>query len=111
MESSSKGENKTIPSDFEPVINVAQNSEECIFEIYKSDDYDKIVPKILDAIDHYNSKDSNSYSDYPYFKVRNAVQYLPPLDFPSDIFSAPQLKELHSRLPYYHQYSGFIHLI
>ena len=44
--------------------------------------------------------------NYPYFTKHNTAQYLPKLNVPSEIFTTIQLKELHSKLPYYHQYTN-----
>ena len=93
-----------LPKGFEPVKYIETNKEDSIFEIYKSPDWDKTVPHILESVD--KSTDEKGYGDYPYFRIQNAIQYLPKLDVPSEIFTSPQLKELHSRLPYYHQYTS-----
>lgn len=95
---------KISSPEFESIKYEDPKKEETIFEIYKNQDWDKIVPRILDSID--NSRDGNNYGDYPYFRIQNSIKFLPELDVPSDILSDSQLKELHSRLPYYHQYTG-----
>ena len=59
---------------------------------------------ILDTVDKYQQ--GKKPENYPYFTSQNAAQYLPKLDFPSEIFTSIQLKELHSKLPYYHQYTN-----
>ena len=71
----------------------------------KTEDWDKVIPKIINSIDEKKENNSN-FTEYPYFRIQNAVQYLPKLDIQSDILNTNQLKELHSRLPNYHQYSN-----
>ena len=91
-----------IPQDFEPVEYEDPKNEETIFEIFKGKDWDQTVPQILEAIER--SKDDMVYGDYPYFKISNTCQFIPQLSSPSEILNEPQLRELHSALPYYHQY-------
>ncbi len=78
-----------------------EKKEDSIFEIIKTKEYDKVIPHIIEAIDQ-----NKNTIEYPYFRIQNAVQYLPKLDFSSDILNTNQLKELHSRLPHYHQYTN-----
>ena len=80
-------------------------NEEAITEIYKNEDWNKIVPLILDAVDHTKTKEK-IYGNYPYFRNRTKGDFLPKLDVPSDILSAYQLKELYEFLPDSHQYSN-----
>ena len=106
MEEKEPDEKKEIklPPDFEQVKEDELKSEETISEVYKSENYEKIIPKLIKAI---NSKSGeNGTEDYPYFNSKNKVKYLPKLDTPSEIFNTNQLKELHSYLPYYHQYAS-----
>ena len=79
--------------------------EDYVFEIVKKPEWDKVIPPIIEAIDQKNKNNSN-YEEYPYFHIHNAVQYLPKLDIQSEILNNNQIKELHSRLPNYHQYSN-----
>ena len=89
---------------FEPIQYEDYKKEEGIVEMYVNQDYNKIVPLILDAIDHTKNKDK-SYGNYPYFRTKTKVDFLPKLDVPSDILSNFQLKELYGFLPDSHQYS------
>jgi len=89
---------------FEPIKYEDYKKEEGILEIYKNQDWNQIVPLILDAIDHTKNKDK-AYGNYPYFRTKTKIDFLPKLDVPSDIFSAYQLKELYEFLPDSHQYS------
>ena len=95
---------KPLPQDFEPVKYIESEKMNSLFEIYKSPEWDKTVPQILDLVD--KCKDGKEVGNYPYFTRQNAVQYLPKLNVPSEIFTNIQLKELHSKLPYYHQYTN-----
>ena len=74
---------------------------DCIFEVIKTKEWDEVIPHIIQVMDQ-----NKTSIEYPYFRIQNAVQYLPKLDIPSDILNTNQLKELHSRLPNYHQYSN-----
>ena len=95
---------KSHPQDFEPVKYIESEKINSLFEIHKSPEWDKTVPQILDLVD--KCKDGKEEGNYPYFTRQNAVQYLPKLDVPTEIFTNIQLKELHSKLPYYHQYTN-----
>jgi hypothetical protein len=104
-------ENKEIslPPDFEPVKDDDIKKEECIFEVFKSENYDKILPNLIKAIDTKITEDKVS-EDYPYFNSKNPVKYLPKLDTPSEILNNIQLKEIHTHLPYFHQYVSLYRL-
>ena len=95
---------KPLPQDFEPVKYIESERINSLFEIYKSPEWDKTVPQIMDLVD--KCKDGKEEGIYPYFTRQNAVQYLPKLNVPTEIFTNIQLKELHSKLPYYHQYTN-----
>ena len=95
---------KQLPQDFEPVKYIESEKINSLFEIYKSPEWDKTVPQIMDLVD--KCKDGKEEGIYPYFTRQNAVQYLPKLNVPTEIFTNIQLKELHSKLPYYHQYTN-----
>jgi len=82
-----------------------KKKEECIIDIVKTPEWDKVIPTIIEAIDQKKNNNSN-YLEYPYFRIQNAVQYLPKLDSSSEILNTNQIKELHSRLPSYHQYTS-----
>ena len=94
-----KNNNKNIENQ-----NQKENKEEKLFEVIKTPEWDKIVPHILSSIEKNDNPKSN-FVEYPYFRIQNAVQYLPKLDQMSEILNNEQLKELHSRLPNYHQYT------
>ena len=89
---------------FEKIKYEDYKNEEAITEIYKNEDWNNIIPLILDAVDYTKSKEKN-YGNYPYFRVTTKGDFLPKLDIPSDILSAYQLKELYEFLPDSHQYS------
>ena len=98
----SKSKNSQLT--FEKIKYEDYTKEEAITEIYKNEDWNKIIPLILDAIDHTKVKEK-SYGNYPYFRTTTKGDFLPKLDVPSDILSAYQLKELYEFLPDSHQYS------
>jgi hypothetical protein len=89
---------------FEPIKYEDYKKEGGILEIYKNHDWNEIVPFILDAVDHTKNKDK-AYGNYPYFRTKTKVDFLPKLNVPSDILSSVQLKELYEFLPDSHQYS------
>ena len=96
-------EDKNLSKGIEE-IKVKENEikkGDCIFEIIKTKEWDEVIPHIIQVMDQ-----NKTSIEYPYFRIQNAVQYLPKLDIPSDILNTNQLKELHSRLPNYHQYSN-----
>ena len=89
---------------FEPIKYEDYKKEEGILEIYKNQDWNKIVPLILDAVDHTKNKEK-VYGNYPYFRTKTKLDFLPKLDTPSDILSTIQLKQIYEFLPDSHQYS------
>ena len=97
---------KTLQEDFEPIQPDDMSKEDCLFEVYKSENYEKIVPNLIKAIDTKN-EENKTFEDYPFFNRKNPVKYLPRLDSPSEILNNSQLREIHSHLPYFHQYSSF----
>lgn len=80
-------------------------NDDCIYEIEKNPEWDKLIPHILEEMDK-KKNDNSVFSEYPYFRLQNAVQYLPKFDKPSEILNTIQIKELHSRLPSYHQFAN-----
>ena len=98
-------EENNLPPGFTPVIEEDQKKEECIFEVTKSKNYEKIFPSLIQKIDQklYQNKSSE---DYPYFNKNNKIKFLPRLDSKSEILSNNQLKELHLYFPYFLQFSS-----
>ena len=94
-----------IPSEFIPIKEEEVKKDDCIFEVFKSENYSKIIPPLIQNIEakKYFNKTTE---DYPYFTSSNPIKYLPKLDTPSEILSNNQLKELHLFFPYFHQYSS-----
>jgi hypothetical protein len=98
-------EEENIIKNQEVVKEQEIKNKDSLFEIIKTPEWDKVIPEIIEAIDH-KKNDNSNFNEYPYFRVQNAVQYIPKLDSKSDILNTNQLKELHSRLPSYHQYAS-----
>mgnify|MGYP002626501162 CR=1 FL=1 len=90
---------------FEPIKYEDDKKEKGILEIYKNQDWDHLVPLILDAVDHTKSKEK-SYGNYPYFRLKTKADFLPTLNVESDILSNIKLKELYEFLPDSHQFSN-----
>ena len=98
--------NFTLDNDnFEIIEYEDEKKEDSIFEVFKSKEYPQIVSNIIQSIDNYYNE-IESYDDYPYFRIQNTTKYIPKLNESSDILSERQLRELHSHLPYYHQYKS-----
>ena len=95
---------ESLPQNFEPVKYLESEKINSLFEIYKSPDWEKTIPELLDTVEKYQQ--GKKLDNYPYFTAQNTAQYLPKLNVPSEIFNSIQLKELHSKLPYYHQYTN-----
>lgn len=91
---------------FEPIEYEDVKNEPAIFEAFKAKEYTDIVSGVLKSIDNYY-KDTDTYDDYPYFRVQNTCKFIPSLSQKSEILSERQLRELHAHLPYYHQYKNF----
>ena len=89
-------------SDFEEIKSEDVKTEKAVFEIFKKEDWNVIVPRILDNINKNGNND-----EYPYFNAQKGTQYLPNLNVPSEILTKDMLKELHSKLPYYHQFTSW----
>ena len=94
-----------LPKDFIPVENEDIKNEECIIDVTKSDNYEKIIPSLIEKIDQKLYKNISS-NDYPYFAPNHKIKFLPRLDIKSEILSNNQLKELHLYFPYFLQYSS-----
>ena len=95
---------KYLLAGFESLESDDIKKEDNVFEVFKSENYKKIVPNLIKSIDSKNTENSQSNEDYPYFNVKNKIKYLPRLDTPSEILNNTQLKEIHCYLPYFHQY-------
>ena len=97
-------EKEQLPPDFEPVKYLESDKINAMFEIERSPDWEKTMPQLLEIVDLYQQ--GKKIDSYPYFTAQNTAQYLPKTDVPSEIFNSIQLKELHSKLPDYHQYTN-----
>jgi hypothetical protein len=91
--------------NFEPIEYEDVKNEDAIFEVFKASDYTDVVSNIIQSIDNYYNE-TESYDDYPYFRIQSTCKFIPKLDEPSEILSEKQLRELHAHLPYYHQYKN-----
>lgn len=91
--------------NYEDLPEVDVKDEEAIFEIFKVNEYSNIITNIINSIDNYY-QDMDAYDDYPYFRVQNSVKFIPQLSEKSEILTEKQLRQLHSHLPYYHQYKN-----
>ena len=94
-----------LPTDFVPVEEEDLKKEDSIFEVTKSENYNKIFPSLIHKIDQkiYHNQPSE---EYPFFTPNNKVKFLPKLDTNSEILTNNQLKELHLYFPYFLQYTS-----
>lgn len=96
---------KPLPPGFIPVTEEEPKKEDHIFEVTKSENYDKIFPSLIQKINQKILHNKPS-EDYPFFTPNKKVKFLPKLDTNSEILTNNQLKELHLYFPYFHQYSS-----
>ena len=80
--------------------------EEDYITIKKSDNYEKTINELKSNIFSF-ILNKETYNDYPYFRVDNTTKYIPKLSCESKILTEKKLIEIHSHLPYYHQYKDF----
>ena len=99
-------EKEPLPPDFEPIKYLESEKINSLFEIDKDPEWETTIPQLLETVELYQSGKQINIDNYPYFTAQNTTQYLPKLNTPSEIFTPIQLKELHSKLPYYHQYTN-----
>ena len=95
---------KSLTSEFKPLEGEDMKKEDCIFEVYKSENYSKILPNLIKSLDTETTEKKSNEVVYPFFNSKNKITYLPRLDIPSEILNNKQLKEIHFCLPYFHQY-------
>jgi hypothetical protein len=95
-----------LPDGFEPIEEDDIKQENCVLEVFKNDNYDKIMPNLIKAIEEKKFENKSS-PDYPYFDPNKPLKFLPGLDTESEILNKNQLKEIHCHLPYFHQYVNF----
>ena len=94
-----------LPTDFVPVEEEDLKKEDSIFEVTKSENYNKIFPSLIHKINQkiYHNLPSE---EYPFFTPNSKVKFLPKLDTNSEILTNNQLKELHLYFPYFLQYTS-----
>ena len=78
------------------------NDEETI-KITKKNNYKDIMSTLKNDIFSFISK-KEIYNNYPYLRVENTTKFIPKLSENSKILNEKKLIEIHSHLPYYHQY-------
>jgi hypothetical protein len=82
------------------------DEDEDFITIKKKDNFNSIMSDLKKDIFSFIIK-KETYNDYPYFRVENTTKFIPKLSQPSKILSEQKLIEIHSHLPYYHQYKDF----
>jgi hypothetical protein len=82
------------------------DEDEDSITITKNNNYKEIMSSLKKDIFSYMTKDE-IFNNYPYLRVENTSKFIPQLSHKSKIFTEKKLMEIHSHLPYYHQYKNF----
>ena len=106
--------NKLVPDKIEkydiyiPMVKDDDDIEEedDYITIKKNPNYNKIMTNLKSDVFNFISK-KNTFSEYPYFRVENIIKYIPKLSQESKILNEKKIIEIHSHIPYYHQYKNF----
>ena len=88
-----------------PMIKDDDDIDEDSIIIKKKDDYKDRILKLKNDVFSFITK-KEVYNDYPYFRVENTSKFIPKLSRESKILTEKKLIELHSHIPYYHQYKN-----
>lgn len=80
--------------------------DEDFITIKKNSNYNNIMSNLKNDIFSFITK-KETYSNYPYFRIENTTKFIPKLSKESKILTQKKLIEIHSHLPYYHQYKDF----
>lgn len=80
--------------------------EDDYITVKKKDNYEKIMSNLKNDIFSFMIK-KETYNNYPYLRIENTSKYIPKLSKESKILTDKKLIEIHSHLPYYHQYKDF----
>ena len=83
-----------------------QDDEEDLISVKKNKNYKDIMTNLKNDIFSFIIK-KETYNNYPYFRVENTTKFIPKLSKESKILTEKKLVEIHSHLPYYHQYKNF----
>ena len=83
-----------------------EEEEEDFISTQKTSDYKHIMTNLKNDIFFFITK-KETYNNYPYFRVENTTKFIPKLSNESKILTEKKLIEIHSHLPYYHQYKDF----
>lgn len=82
------------------------DEEEDYITIKKKDNYKSIMSNLKNDIFSFIIN-KETYNNYPFFRIENTTKYIPKLSKESKILTEKKLIEIHSHLPYYHQYKDF----
>ena len=72
-------------------------------KISKKNNYKEIMSNLKNDIYSFISK-KEIFNNYPYLRIENTTKFIPKLSHESKILTEKKLIEIHSHLPYYHQY-------
>ena len=79
------------------------DEDEDSIKITKKNNYKEIMLNLKNDIFSFISK-KEIYNNYPYLRVENNTKFIPKLSSQSKILTEKKLIEIHSHIPYYHQY-------
>ena len=82
------------------------DEDEDSITITKKNNYNEIMSSLKKDIFSYMTQ-NEIFNNYPYLRVENTTKYIPQLSGTSKILTEKKLIEIHSHLPYYHQYKNF----
>lgn len=82
------------------------DEDEDNIKITKKNNFKDIMANLKTDIFSFITK-KEIFNSYPFLRVENTTKFIPKLSQPSKIISEKKLIELHSHLPYYHQYKDF----
>lgn len=81
-----------------------EDEEDCI-KVTKNNDYKEIMSSLKNNIISFMTK-NEIFTNYPYLRIENTSKFIPELSTKSKILTEKKLIEIHSHLPYYHQYKN-----
>lgn len=86
-----------------PLEKDDDNDDEEFIKITKKKNYKEIMSNLKKDIYSFISK-TEIYNNYPYLRIENTTKFIPKLSQNSKILTEKKIIEIHSHLPYYHQY-------
>jgi len=88
-----------------PLEKDDDDEDEDSIKITKNNNYKEIMSSLKNNIISFITK-KDIFTNYPYLRIENTSKFIPELSIKSKIFTEKKLIEIHSNLPYYHQYKN-----